>query len=165
MRIVPWLFFLVPAMLTAAPTLELYDTLPRTAQRELVLVLKISNPDDVDYFVLSESITDIPYFVSFRQDGKQWNVPSHDCATGAKPQRLRAKSSALIDVRVLHDVMVSTPVTIRSQVFTDAKCTVPIWTNEVKVAPTDFFEKGAMNCPTSKNEKAQGRVARERVIR
>jgi hypothetical protein len=139
------LVLLLTVIARATPLLEVYEIAPRTAHEELRLVLKITNQEEKDLFVFSEGLTDIPFFVRFRQNDEDFDLPSHDCGTGARAHRLRPKTYAFIEVRTMQDIFVSRPVTIRSVLFSDRNCREVVWTNELKFTPDDFKEKPEPN--------------------
>jgi hypothetical protein len=145
------LALLFPVLARAQPLLEIHEIAPRTAHEELRLVLKITNQEEKDLFVFSEEFTDIPFFVRFRQKDEDFDLPSHDCGTSARAHRLRPKTYALIEVRVMQDIFVSTAVAIRSKLFSDPDCRDLVWTNELKFTPDDFKEKTEPNQSSQRN--------------
>ena len=150
--VLPLLF---AALAKAEPVLEVHEIAPRSAEAELRLVLKVSNREDKDLFIFSEGLSDIPFFARFTQNGEHFDLPSHDCGTGSRSHRLRPKSYALIDVRVMQDILCSTPVGIRVRLFSDPQCQEAVWTNELKFKPDDFKTVSKPNQPAQHNARSR----------
>lgn len=138
MKLFRWaiLFLSAGAGLLAAPTLEIYDAAPAAKGRPLLLILKLSNPDDRDYYVWAESITAIPFHARFRDRGGECDLLSEGANAVLHRQRLRAGSYALIDTQVIGEVLRNADgqVEFRCDLYADSECREPVVMRELVVS-------------------------------
>lgn len=95
------LLLLLATLAVAAPRVDVESAAPH------LLVLTIRNEDKKPYFYFSPFVDQVPYLVRFRVSGKQEEIGSMSCGTGADWHRLDPQKS--IHIRVAETAAFEAP--------------------------------------------------------